>query len=85
MPWTPDIASGSDRGGAVVVTGGAGGRGVVCAAGVWVRLAVRRSSRNWVNSGASVVTGGPLTVWSSGSLWELPSASSESGLSACCR
>ena len=62
MSWTPDIASESDRGGAVVVTGSAGGRGVVCGAGVWVRLAVRRSSRNCVNSGASVVTGGPRTV-----------------------
>ena len=62
MPWTPDIASGSDRGGAVVVTGGAGGRGVVCLAGVWVRLYVWMSSRNCVNSGASVVTGGPQTV-----------------------
>ena len=38
VPWTPDIASGSDRGGAVVTTGGAGGRGAVCLAGVWVQL-----------------------------------------------
>ena len=67
MPWTPDIASGSDRGGAVVITGGAGGRGAVCLAGVWVQLYVWMSSRNCVNSGASVVTGGPQTVWSSGS------------------
>ena len=61
VPWTPDIASGSDRGGAVVITGGAGGRGAGCLAGVWVRLYVWMSSRNCVNSGASV-TGGPRIV-----------------------
>ena len=85
MPWTADIASGSDRGGAVVVTGGAGGRGVVCLAGVWVRLYVWTFSRNRVNSVASVVTGGPRTVWSNGSSWELPVSDSESGLFACSR
>ena len=37
VPWTPDIASGSVEG-AVVITGGAGGKGVCGRAGVCARL-----------------------------------------------
>ena len=83
VPWTPDIASRSDPGGTVSITGGAGGRGVLCIARVCARLRVRIFSRNYVHSGASVM-GGPRIVWSSGSSWRLP-ASSDSGLSACWR